>query len=83
MTYESKQAVYLSTMDFLHLELFLGNIRPGVRPDDFVADLVKRWIATETERLALRKNGRPMRGYQWKSVFLPTALRFEPSGAER
>nr|WP_315219034.1 hypothetical protein [uncultured Duganella sp.] len=39
-------------------------------------ELVKRWLATETARLALR-NGQAMRGFQWKSVFLPegTTLR--------
>ncbi len=38
-------------------------------------DLVRRWLAIDTERLALRKNGPPMRGFQWKNVFLPDGTR--------
>lgn len=76
MTFEAKQAVYIPTLDYLDLEFFLMDTRPGVKPGDFVAELVKRWLATEKARLALR-NGQAMRGFQWKDVFLPegTALR--------
>ena len=76
MKYEAKQAVYLPLTDFLNLEFFLMDTRPGVKPGEFVAELVKRWLATETARLALR-NGHAVRGFQWKNVFLPegTALR--------
>ena len=51
--------------------------RPGVKLDAFVTELVKRWLAIETERLALRKGGQALRGFQWKNVFLPdgTSLR--------
>jgi hypothetical protein len=77
MEYEPKQAVYLPTIDFLNLEFFLMDARPGVKPDAFVAELVRRWLETEIARLALRQNGRAMRGFQWKNVFLPegTTLR--------
>jgi hypothetical protein len=77
MEYESKQAIYIPTINFLNLELFLMDSRPGVKLDAFVTDLVKRWLAIETQRLALRRNGRAMRGFQWKNVFLPdgTALK--------
>jgi hypothetical protein len=51
--------------------------RPGENPEAFVAQLVKRWLAAETERLALHRNGQAMRGFQWKKLFLPdgTSLR--------
>lgn len=77
MTYEPKQAVLLPTADFLTLELHLMGTRPGVKPDAFVTELVQRWLAIETDRLAQNKNGRAMRGFQWKNTFLPdgTALR--------
>ncbi len=77
MTYEAKQAVYLPVTDFLQLEFFLMETRPGVKPDAFVTDLVNRWLAVEMERLSLRERGQAMRGFQWKNVFLPegTALR--------
>ena len=76
MKYEAKQAIYLPITDYLNLEFFLMDNRPGVKPESFVVELVKRWLATETARLALR-NGQAMRGFQWKNVFLPegTALR--------
>lgn len=77
MTYEAKQAVYLPVTDFLQLEFFLMDARPGVKPDAFITDLVNRWLAVEMERLALRERGHALRGFQWKNVFLPegTALR--------
>jgi hypothetical protein len=77
MSYEMKQAIYLPVSDALNLELHLLETRPGVKPDDFITELVKRWLAVDMERLALRKNGRAMRGFQWKNVFLPegTTLR--------
>jgi len=77
MTYETKQAIYLTASDALQLELHLLETRPGVKLDAFIADLVNRWLAVDRERLALRKNGRAMRGFQWKTVFLPdgTTLR--------
>jgi hypothetical protein len=51
--------------------------QPGVTPDAFVMELVQRWLRIETERLALRKNGQALRGFQRKNVFLPegTSLR--------
>lgn len=76
MEYEAKQAIYLPIIDYLNLEFFLMDNRPGVKPGPFVVELVKRWLATETARLALR-NGQAIRGFQWKNVFLPegTTLR--------
>lgn len=77
MGYEAKQPVHLPVTDFLNLEFHLMDTRPGVKPDEFVTELVKRWLAVEMERLSVRKNGQPMRGFQWKNVFLPdgTSLR--------
>lgn len=77
MAYEAKQAVFLPTADFLTLELHLMQARPGVKLDAFVTGLVQSWMAIETDRLARLQNGRAMRGFQWKNIFLPdgTALR--------
>ncbi len=77
MTYEAKQAVYLPVADFLSLESHLIDTRPGVKPDVFVTELVKRWLAGEMKRRAPRENGGLTRGFQWKNVFLPdgTCLR--------
>jgi len=77
MAFEAKQPIYLPVGDFLELQFHLMDTRPGVKPDAFVTELVQRWLAIEMERLALRKNGQAMRGFQWKNVFLPdgTSLR--------
>ncbi|MYN05243.1 hypothetical protein GTP41_24410 [Pseudoduganella sp. DS3] len=77
MDYDAKQAVYLPVTDYLKLDLYLMDARPGVKLDAFVTDLVNRWLAMEMERMALRERGHAMRGFQWKNVFLPegTALR--------
>lgn len=76
MEYEAKQAIYIPVIDYLDLEFFLMDTRPGVKPGPFVVELVKRWLATETARLALRSE-QATRGFQWKNVFLPegTTLR--------
>ncbi|MCC6069885.1 hypothetical protein ACFSQU_03000 [Massilia sp. GCM10020059] len=79
MAYEPKQAFHLPIEDFLKLELHLMESRPDAKPEAFVADLVRRWIAIDTQRLALRKNGPPMRGFQWKNVFLPEGTRLRTS----
>ncbi|WP_256077588.1 hypothetical protein [Massilia sp. YIM B04103] len=71
MEYEAMWPVYLPVTDLLTLEFHLMDTRPDVKPDAFVAQLVKRWLVAETERLALRKNGAAMQGFQWKNVFLP------------
>jgi hypothetical protein len=79
MEYEFKQPVYLPICDFLSLEFHLMDTRPGVKADAFVTELVKRWLATEMERLALLKNGMAMRGFQWKTVFLPDGTNLRTS----
>ncbi len=79
MEYVSTQPVYLPACDFLNLEFHLMDTRPGVKPDAFVSELVKRWLALEMERLDLRKNGQPMRGFQWKNVFLPDGTNLRTS----
>ncbi|MRV70251.1 hypothetical protein GJ700_00760 [Duganella sp. FT92W] len=77
MTYEPKRTIYLPTGDFLDFELHLMETRPGVKPEAFLTELMLRWLTADKERLALRKNGRAMRGFQWKNIFLPdgTSLR--------
>jgi hypothetical protein len=61
----------------MKLEFHLMDTRPGVEPDTFVTELVQHWLTIDMERVALRRNGRAMRGFQWKNVFLPegTSLR--------
>ncbi|USX18068.1 hypothetical protein NHH82_19540 [Oxalobacteraceae bacterium OTU3REALA1] len=81
MKYEAKQAIYLPITDYLNLEFFLMDNRPGVKPGPFVVELVKRWLATETARLALR-NGQAMRGFQWKNVFLPEGTTLRTSNGD-
>lgn len=71
MDHVLKLAVHLPASDLLDLELFLMDIRPGVKIDAFLTELVKRWLAIEKERHALRKHGQAVRGFQWKNVFLP------------
>ncbi len=71
MAYEAKHQIYLPLLDFQNLEYHLMATRPGVKPDAFVTELVQRWLKIEMERLALRKNGQAMRGFQWKNIFLP------------
>lgn len=71
MEYEAKQPVFLPIVDFLELELYLMNTRPGVTPDTFLKDLVKRWLATETARQPAQDDGPTLRGFQWKTLFLP------------
>jgi hypothetical protein len=79
MAYVPKAAVHLPLTDFQELEFHLLATRPGVTLEDFVSELVHRWLAIEKERLALRQSGPAMRGFQWKSVFLPdgTSLRMQ------
>lgn len=79
MEYEAKQSLDLPIVDYLRLELHLMETHPNIRPEAFVADLVQRWLVIDTERLALRKNGPPMRGFQWKKLFLPNGTRLRTS----
>ena len=71
MEYVATQPVNLLLAEFLELEFYLIDHRPGVKPEAFVAELVKRWLAVENERLALRRDGPALRGFQWKNLFLP------------
>jgi hypothetical protein len=54
--------------------------RPGAKPEAFVAELVKRWLRAESERLALRKHGPALRGFQWKNLFLPDGINLDRFG---
>lgn len=71
MEYEARQAVYLPVEDYLQLELYLGETRPGVKVETVAAELLRRWLASETGRHSLRVNGPALRGFQWKTLFLP------------
>jgi hypothetical protein len=79
MAYEPKRAVNLPLSDFMSLEFHLMDTRPGVNPDTFVTQLVQHWLAIDMERVALRRNGPAMRGFQWKNVFLPEGTRLRTS----
>jgi len=63
MEYEAKQPVYLPIADFLNLEFHLMDVRPGVKPEVFVTELVSRWLAVEMERKSLREQGQSRRGF--------------------
>ena len=58
-------------LEYLELELHLMDTRPGVKPEEFIVELVKRWMSRDTERLAVRSGGLALRGFQWKTLFLP------------
>jgi hypothetical protein len=82
MRYDATQPVNLPVEDFLQLELHLMDTRPDTTPHKFVADLVKRWLAVENERLALRRDGPALRGFQWKSLFLPDGTKLRTTFGE-
>jgi len=69
MDYEVRKAVGFPVLNYLELELHLMDTRPGVKPEEFIVELVKRWMSRDTERLAVRSGG--LRGFQWKTLFLP------------
>jgi hypothetical protein len=79
MEYLPKRSVHLPLSDFMNLEFHLMDTRPGVKPDAFVTELVQHWLAIDMERVALRRNGGAMRGFQWKNVFLPEGTRLRTS----
>lgn len=79
MAYESVQAIQLPIEVFLSLEFHLMETRPDVGPDAFITGLVQRWLAIDKERLALRKNGLELLGFQWKNIFLPNGTRLRTS----
>lgn len=71
MEYEATRSVNIPVVEFLELELHLMDKHPGVKPEAFVTELVKRWLSMEKERLGLQASGSPLRGLQWKRLFLP------------
>jgi hypothetical protein len=79
MDYEPKRAVHLPLCDFMNLEFHLMDTRPGVKPDTFIAELVKHWLKIDMERVALRRDGGAMRGFQWKNIFLPEGTNMRTS----
>jgi hypothetical protein len=79
MAYIPMQMLHLPYSDFLALEFHLIDTRPGVKPAEFITGLVQRWLKLDQERLALRKNGQPLRGFQWKNVFLPDGTNLRTS----
>ncbi len=83
MECEAKQAVYFPVVDFLALELHFLEVHPGLKPDTFIQDLVQRWLARDMEREALRTNGPALRGFQWKTLFLPDGTLLRTSHCDK
>lgn len=79
MGYEAKQPVDIPVADFLELEFYLMDVRPGVKTEAFIAELVNRWLKTELERRAVKDRGHSLRGFQWKSIFLPEGTNLRTS----
>ncbi|WP_426166376.1 hypothetical protein [Pseudoduganella sp. R-34] len=79
MGYEAKQPVDIPVADFLELEFYLMDVRPGVKTEAFIAELVNRWLKTELERRDLKDRGHSLRGFQWKSIFLPEGTNLRTS----
>lgn len=77
MEYEATQPVYFPVSDLLELEFYLLDTNRSMKPDAFIRDLVKRWMAKDIERQGLQTKEPALRGFQWKTLFLPegTVLR--------
>jgi len=79
MDNQPKYPVYLPIADALSLKFYLRDNRPGVAPETFVIELVQRWLAIIEERQAMHRDGPAMRGFQWKSLFLPEGTNLRTS----
>ncbi|MFC0168982.1 hypothetical protein ACFFKC_12935 [Pseudoduganella danionis] len=79
MTYAALQAIHLPYEVYLDLELHLLDTRPDIKPGAFIQELVQHWLALDKERHAVRTQGQALRGFQWKSVFLPDGTRLRTS----
>lgn len=71
MEYEPQRPVYLPVVDLLQLELHLGVTRPGMKLEAFLMELVRSWMANESDSKEPRIDGPALRGFQWKTLFLP------------
>lgn len=79
MENQPKYPVYLPIADVLSLKFHLRDSHPGVDPEDFVIELVQRWLAINAERETLRNEGPAMHGFQWKNLFLPEGTNLRTS----
>ncbi|GAB2879650.1 hypothetical protein GCM10027277_56060 [Pseudoduganella ginsengisoli] len=79
MGYEPMRPINLPLGELLDLELHLMNVRPGVKLETFITELLQRWLTIDKERLALRTNGPAIRGFQWKNIFLPEGTNLRTS----
>ena len=82
MGYIATRPVNIPVGDFLEIDFYLVDHRPGVRPETFVIELVHRWVEREKERQALRQDGPALRGFQWKHLFLPDGTDLRTSHGE-
>ncbi|MFA9217203.1 MAG: hypothetical protein ACEQSK_08865 [Sphingomonadaceae bacterium] len=79
MDHIAKRPISLPISDLLELELHLMAMRPGLKLEDFITELLNHWLQVQKERLALRQDGQPMHGIQWKNLFLPAGTRLRTS----
>ncbi len=83
MTFVATEAVRLPVGLYVELDFHLMSTQPSARIDGFVTDLLQRWLAVEKERLTLRRGGHPLKGYQWKAVFLPEGTNLRTRHGDR
>jgi len=79
MDYVATRPVHLPASNLLELEFHLMETQPGAKLEEFIAELLKRWLKVDLERTALHKNGAPVRGFQWKNIFLPDGTNLRTS----
>ena len=84
MKYEAKQAIYLPITDYLNLEFFLMDNRPGIKPEPFVVELVKsddeKSLTPSCSPTAMQKAAMP--GASFGCVFLATIIGSAPATTE-
>jgi hypothetical protein len=83
MPYIATEAVRLPVGLYVDLDFHLMATQPGVKLEAFVTEFLQRWLVIEKERLALRRDGHPLNGFQWKGVFLPDGTNLRTSHGSR
>ena len=79
MDHIATRPVHLPAAGLLDLEFHLMETRPDLTLEAFLMELLKRWLKLDKERTELRLNGQPIRGFQWKNVFLPEGTNLRTS----
>jgi hypothetical protein len=83
MSYVASEVVHLPIVVYVELDLHLMETHPTVKLDAFVTEFLQRWLTIEKERLALRRGGHPLNGFQWKGVFLPDGTNLRTRHGDR